>query len=150
LPIVLQAEAAVRSCGVSPKAGSRRQGDLSVRLARAFRTRIEGREDPDVWAQLARDWAELGDPYEAAKARWREAEGLLDKARGRSTRVVAREPLTLTYLVTNEYDGTDELGFAWDDTEAAVPWPDRSPILSERDANAPSLAALVARLRAQA
>ena len=25
------------------------------------------------------------------------------------------------YLVTNEYDGTDELGFAWDDPTAAVP-----------------------------
>ncbi len=93
LPVVLQAEAAVRSCGVSPRAGSRRQGDLSVRLARAFRTRIEGREDPAVWGELARDWVEFGDPYEAARAHWREAEGLLDKARGRSTRVVAREPL---------------------------------------------------------
>jgi DNA-binding CsgD family transcriptional regulator len=106
LPIVLQAEAAVRSCGVSPRAGSRRQGDLSVRTARAFRVRIEGREDPAVWAQLAADWAELGDPYEAARARWREAEGLLDKARGRSTRVVAREPLTAAA------EGAFELG-AW-------------------------------------
>jgi len=106
LPVVLQAEAAVRSCGVSPRAGSRRQGDLSVRTARAFRVRIEGREDPAVWAQLAADWAELGDPYEAARARWREAEGLLDKARGRSTRVVAREPLTAAA------EGAFELG-AW-------------------------------------
>lgn len=59
----------------------------------------------------------------------------------------AREPLTLVYLVTNEYDGTDELGFAWDDPEAAVPWPDPAPILSGRDASAPSLAELVERLR---
>ena len=94
LPVVLQAEAVVRACGVSPRAGSRRQGDLSVRVARAFRTRIEGRDDPATWAQLAVDWADLGDPYEVARAHWREAEGLLDKARGRSTRVVAREPLT--------------------------------------------------------
>ena len=35
----------------------------------------------------------MGDPYEAARTRWREAQALLDKARGRSTRVVAREPL---------------------------------------------------------
>ncbi len=28
---------------------------------------------------------------------------------------LALEPLDLLYLVTNEYDGTDELGFAWDD-----------------------------------
>ena len=36
---------------------------------------------------------------------------------------LALEPLTLVYVVTNEYDGTDELGFAWDDPDAAVPWP---------------------------
>ena len=58
----------------------------------------------------------------------------------------AHDPITLTYLVTNEYDSTDELGFAWDDPLAAVPWPDRQPILSARDAAAPSLAQLVARL----
>ena len=28
---------------------------------------------------------------------------------------LALEPLELLYLVTNEYDGSDELGFAWDD-----------------------------------
>jgi dTDP-4-dehydrorhamnose 3,5-epimerase len=59
----------------------------------------------------------------------------------------ARDPITLVYLVTNLYDGTDELGFAWDDPEVAVPWPDRSPILSGRDANAPSLRELVQQLR---
>lgn len=60
----------------------------------------------------------------------------------------ARDPITLVYLVTNAYDGTDELGFAWDDPDAAVPWPDRAPVLSDRDAQAPSLRELVARLRA--
>jgi dTDP-4-dehydrorhamnose 3,5-epimerase len=67
---------------------------------------------------------------------------------------LALEPLELIYLVTNEYDGTDELGFAWDDATAAVTWPrvdgtpDGRPILSERDRSNPSLAALVAGLRA--
>ena len=66
---------------------------------------------------------------------------------------LALEPLELLYLVTNEYDGSDELGFAWDDPVAAVPWPavaataDGRPILSERDATNPSLADVVARLR---
>ena len=60
----------------------------------------------------------------------------------------ARDPITLIYLVTNEYDGSDELGFAWDDPQAAVPWPDPEPILSPRDASAPSLAALLETLRA--
>ena len=68
---------------------------------------------------------------------------------------LALEPLELVYLVTNEYDGSDELGFAWDDADASVTWPevpgtpDGRPILSDRDRANPSLAALVARLRAE-
>jgi dTDP-4-dehydrorhamnose 3,5-epimerase len=69
---------------------------------------------------------------------------------------LALEPLELLYLVTNPYDGSDELGFAWDDPVAAVPWPispatgDGHPIVSERDATSPSLLELVAGLRAGA
>ena len=59
----------------------------------------------------------------------------------------ARRELLLAYLVTNEYDGSDELGFAWDDPEAAVAWPDRAPILSERDRANPPLRELLTRLR---
>jgi dTDP-4-dehydrorhamnose 3,5-epimerase len=67
---------------------------------------------------------------------------------------LALEPLELAYFVTNEYDGTDELGFAWDDPAAAVPWPpvpgtaDGRPILSDRDLANPPLRTLVDRLRA--
>ncbi len=56
--------------------------------------------------------------------------------------------------MTNEYDGSDELGFAWDDPAVAVPWPtdlptsDGRPILSERDRTNPTLAELLTRLRA--
>jgi dTDP-4-dehydrorhamnose 3,5-epimerase len=66
---------------------------------------------------------------------------------------LALEPLQLIYLVTNGYDGSDELGFAWDDPLAAVPWPivegtpDGRPILSGRDESNPSLTELVGRLR---
>ena len=69
---------------------------------------------------------------------------------------LALEALELIYLVTNEYDGSDELGFAWDDPTAAVPWPDvpatpdGRPILSERDRTNPSLPELVGRLRTDA
>ena len=66
---------------------------------------------------------------------------------------LAIEPLELLYLVTNEFDGADELGFAWDDPAVGVPWPavsgtpDGRPILSDRDRSNPSLADLVASLR---
>jgi DNA-binding CsgD family transcriptional regulator/tetratricopeptide (TPR) repeat protein len=93
LPVMLRAEAMVRASGVPAKLGSRRQADIAIRTARAFRARVEDHDDAAVWKQLAQDWAELGDPYEAARARWREAEALLGQAHGRSTRTVAREPL---------------------------------------------------------
>jgi dTDP-4-dehydrorhamnose 3,5-epimerase len=66
---------------------------------------------------------------------------------------LALEPLELLYLVTNWYDGSDELGFAWDDPAVGVPWPavpataDGGPILSGRDRANPSLRELVTRLR---
>lgn len=52
---------------------------------------------------------------------------------------LALTDLALVYVVTNEFDGSDELGFAWDDPQAAIPWPAVDPILSDRDRSNPSL-----------
>ena len=66
---------------------------------------------------------------------------------------LALDALQLVYLVTNEYDGSDELGFAWDDPAVAVDWPalpgnpDGRPVLSERDGANPPLADLLVRVR---
>jgi len=60
---------------------------------------------------------------------------------------LAIDELTLVYLVSNEYDGSDELGFAWDDADAAIAWPATPRVVSGRDRANPSLADLVARLR---
>jgi dTDP-4-dehydrorhamnose 3,5-epimerase len=65
---------------------------------------------------------------------------------------LAIEPLELLYFVTNAYDGSDELGFAWNDPAVGIQWPalstaDGSPILSDRDRANPSLSELVATLR---
>ena len=80
------------------------------------------------------------------------ADGTVTIPTGVAHGFLALEPLELIYLVTNEYDGSDELGFAWDDPAVGVPWPacptaDGRPILSERDQSNPSLADLLARLR---
>jgi len=81
------------------------------------------------------------------------ADGTVTIPTGVAHGFLALEPLELIYLVTNEYDGSDELGFAWDDPAVGVPWPpcptpDGRPILSERDQSNPTLEALLARLRA--
>jgi dTDP-4-dehydrorhamnose 3,5-epimerase len=56
---------------------------------------------------------------------------------------LALKPTTLLYQVTNEYDGSDEHGIAWNDSTIAIPWPrsatrDGMPIVSDRDARNPS------------
>jgi len=47
---------------------------------------------------------------------------------------------TLTYLVDNYYDASDERGLAWDDPTAAIAWPLPDPLLSDRDKQNPKLA----------
>jgi dTDP-4-dehydrorhamnose 3,5-epimerase len=65
---------------------------------------------------------------------------------------LALEALELLYLVTNEYDGSDELGFAWNDPAVGIDWPtvrgtpDGKPILSDRDRSNPTLVELVGHL----
>jgi dTDP-4-dehydrorhamnose 3,5-epimerase len=63
---------------------------------------------------------------------------------------LAIEPLELIYLVSEEYDGTDEHGFAWDDPRAALRWPVELPIVSGRDASNPALADAVSAARQRA
>jgi dTDP-4-dehydrorhamnose 3,5-epimerase len=46
---------------------------------------------------------------------------------------------TLTYLVDRYYDASDEHGLAWDDPQAAIPWPDIHAIVSDRDKQNPKL-----------
>ncbi len=48
--------------------------------------------------------------------------------------------VTLTYLVNNYYDGSDELGVAWDDPAHGIQWGADSPLLSPRDLKNPRLA----------
>jgi dTDP-4-dehydrorhamnose 3,5-epimerase len=55
----------------------------------------------------------------------------------------AHTQLTLLYLVDRGFDGADEFGFAWNDPELPIAWPTTEPILSERDASAPSLSEVV-------
>ena len=38
----------------------------------------------------------------------------------------AHDDVIMTYLVTGEYDGSDELGIAWNDPDLGISWPERS------------------------
>jgi DNA-binding CsgD family transcriptional regulator len=91
--VVRAARAAIERSGVGPTIGSRREADVWLALATAHQHRLEGRDDPDAWDRLASAWAELGNPYELAKARWRQAEAILAGGEGRAGRNRARHPL---------------------------------------------------------
>ena len=90
--IVAEAERLVSKHGVSPTIGSRQMADAYLATARAFCMRIDDRDDPDAWAEVADRWGRLEAPYEVARARWHEAEALLGGA-GRAGRTAARRPI---------------------------------------------------------
>jgi len=59
---------------------------------------------------------------------------------------LALTDMALVYLVSAEYDGSDELGFAWDDPAVGIQWPNTPAIISDRDRSNPSLRELIATL----
>ena len=52
----------------------------------------------------------------------------------------ALSPVVMTYLVDQEFDGSDEFGVRYDDPVLNVPWPATERIVSERDEQNPALA----------
>lgn len=52
---------------------------------------------------------------------------------------LALTDLDLVYLVTEQYDGSDEHGLAWDDPALAIPWALTDPVLSDADSGNPRL-----------
>ncbi len=102
--ILAEAEAAVARARIEDDGSARGEPEASLAAARAFHARLQGRDDPAAWADLAGRWHDLGDPYREARARWHQTEAILGAAtagvagaRGRTdARVVradAREPL---------------------------------------------------------
>lgn len=78
--ILAAAVRAVDGSGVAPTLGSRREAEAHLATARAFRARLEGRDDPTEWDGVARAWSALGERYRVARARWRQTEAVLAAA----------------------------------------------------------------------
>jgi len=91
--VVAMATGLVRASGAPMTAGSRRVAEASLDTARAFQRRLEGDDDAAVWRRVAQGWLALDAPYDAALARWRQAEALLGSGSGRSGRARAHAPL---------------------------------------------------------
>lgn len=56
----------------------------------------------------------------------------------------ANTDVRLQYMVDVVFTGEDERAFAWNDPDAAIPWPVVDPVVSARDADAPPLAEALA------
>ena len=91
--VITAAAAQVRAGSAPPTAGSRRIAEAYLATARAYQRRLEGDDRPAVWAHVADAWTELSAPYDAALARWRQAEAALSGGAGRAGRADARRPI---------------------------------------------------------
>jgi DNA-binding CsgD family transcriptional regulator/tetratricopeptide (TPR) repeat protein len=91
--VIAAAAAQVRAGAAPPTAGSRRIAEAYLATARAYQRRLEGDDRPAVWAHVADAWTGLSAPYDAALARWRQAEAALSLGSGRPGRAEARKPI---------------------------------------------------------
>jgi dTDP-4-dehydrorhamnose 3,5-epimerase len=60
--------------------------------------------------------------------------------------VVCSEEADVVYKVSSYYDGATEAGFAYDDPDVGIEWPEGPLLVSERDRTAPRLAELAGTL----
>jgi DNA-binding CsgD family transcriptional regulator/tetratricopeptide (TPR) repeat protein len=97
-----EATASVTGSGVPQTIGSRREADAYLATARAHKLRVDGKDEPAIWAAVADRWSALGNRYEAARARWRQAEATLASATGRRGRAAARTPLIEAATIARE------------------------------------------------
>ncbi len=101
--VLREAAEAVAIAGVDPSLGSRREADARLMVARAYHARIDGRDDPSAWASVAMALEAIGDRYQAAKARWRQAEAaLVASDDARVARPAARGALVEATTIASE------------------------------------------------
>ena len=109
--VLARAEAAVAASGVASTVGTRQGADAALATARAYRARLDGRDDAQAWATVAGMWASLGDRYQAARAKWRQAEAMLvANVDARAGRAEAKGPLTEAVTIARELGARPLLG----------------------------------------
>jgi len=125
------------------------QANLSLSAPKVLRGLHVHRVQADLWYLVSgRAFVGLFDVRAGSATHRRKAELALDAATERVGMFIppgvahgfyAETEVALQYLVDRVFDGTDEFGVAWDDPEVGIAWPERSPVLSERDRSNPSL-----------
>jgi DNA-binding CsgD family transcriptional regulator/tetratricopeptide (TPR) repeat protein len=100
--VLAEVETVLRASGVPPGAPSRHEADANLASVRAFGARLDGRDDPVLWDAAAQAWERAGEPYQVARARWRQAEAALPGKDARVARAAARGPLLEAARIARE------------------------------------------------
>jgi DNA-binding NarL/FixJ family response regulator len=93
------AEKAVAEWELPRTVGARREAELHLATARAHAGRVKGKNISDKWASLAEAWAKVPIPYQAAKARWWQAQAALPI---RAQRAEARKALKESWSIARD------------------------------------------------
>ena len=123
------------------------------RVVRGLHLQIDSRAQGKlIWAARGRVWDVAVDirPDSPTLGRW-EAVELDDESRelfyippGFAHGFLALSDDTLLqYKCTAEYDAASERGIRYDDRDLAIRWPEPNPVLSDRDRQLPTFAALM-------
>jgi DNA-binding CsgD family transcriptional regulator/tetratricopeptide (TPR) repeat protein len=100
--VLAEAEAVLEASGVPPGSPGRLEADAQLSTARAFAARLDARDDPVQWDAAAQAWERAGQPYQVARARWRQAEAALPGRHARVGRAAARGPLLEAVRIARE------------------------------------------------
>ncbi len=97
--MLTQAEQRIARHELPASVGARREAELYLATARAHLARVRGRAKPETWAELAEAWTKVHVPYQAAKARWWQAQAALPV---RTRRAEARRALLAAWRIAGE------------------------------------------------
>src|SRR5207245_2927647 len=104
--VLNEAEAVLIASRVPAGSASRRDADAHLATARAYAARLDARDDPVLWDAAAQAWEKAGQPYQLARARWRQAEAALTAASpdrdARVARAAARGPILEAVRIARE------------------------------------------------
>jgi DNA-binding CsgD family transcriptional regulator/tetratricopeptide (TPR) repeat protein len=102
--VLAETETVLRASGIAPGSPGRLEADAHLATARAFMARLESRDDPVLWDAAAQAWERAREPYQVAKARWRQAEAALPGRDARVGRAAARGPLLQAVRIARELE----------------------------------------------
>jgi DNA-binding CsgD family transcriptional regulator/tetratricopeptide (TPR) repeat protein len=102
--VLAEAEAVLRSSGIAAGSPGRLEADAHLATVRAFMARLESHDDPVLWDAAAQAWERAREPYQVARARWRQAEAALPARDARVGRAAARAPLLQAVQIARELE----------------------------------------------